>query len=226
MRVPSSSRCSISQESRVVARKEERGERTVRYRFVIPTGRHRVRNPSGCRERGGPGRTCRAGRSLRTLWLIRPSFAGLRAKRISAAPSPEHGKPERQGGKKCAPRPSESGQLEEKGQHHERGIDPGQEDQELILGQTALRSEVSGTECGDQDVEHERDGSATAMNNQPCTLEPRSPRTVRSCTKEATTRSRGPGWPAPRPGPGYSGRSGVAATSGVAWLPVAARRAA
>ena len=60
---------------------------------------------------------------------------------------------------KGAPRPTESGRLEEKGQHHERGIDPGQEDQELILGQTALLSEVTGTECGDQDVEHEHNAS-------------------------------------------------------------------
>ncbi len=56
--------------------------------------------------------------------------------------------------------------LEEKGQHHERGIDPGQEDQELILGQTALLGEVTGPEGGDQDVEHEHDG-VEYRNEQP-----------------------------------------------------------
>jgi hypothetical protein len=34
-------------------------------------------------------------------------------------------------------------------------IDPGYEDEELILGQTALCREVAETERGDQDVEHQ-----------------------------------------------------------------------
>ena len=68
--------------------------------------------------------------------------------------------------RKGAPRPAESGRLEQEAQHHESNVDPGHEDQELILGHTALLREVADTERGDQDVEHKHD-RVEHRNEQP-----------------------------------------------------------